>query len=147
MTSRRPDPPARRGTPRGFTLLEACLAIGALCFGVLALAKLQTELATSLEASRERAQAVRLAQAALERQRLHTALTALTALTAPPPAPPAPEPGQPATAPGRPMTVTLDVLEHPAQRHSAVRATVAWRDRQGRPQLLRLDTLVATGTP
>ena len=141
MTSRRPDPPARRGTPLGFTLLEACLAIGALCFGVLALAKLQTELATSLEASRERAQAVRLAQAALERQRLHTALTA------PPPAPPAPEPGQPATAPGRPMTVTLDVLEHPAQRHSAVRATVAWRDRQGRPQSLRLDTLVAAGTP
>ena len=132
---------------RGYTLLEACLAFGVLSFGLLALARLQAELAISVEGSRERAQAVRLAQAALETQRLRAALAPEGGT--PSPDATAPPDGTAAASPpsARPMTVTLGLVAHPARRHQEVHVTVSWRDRRGRPQSVRLDTLLAIEPP
>lgn len=131
----------------GFTLLEACLAFGALAFGLLAMSHSQATLAGSIEASRERGQAVRLAQAELERQRRLAvaeptrAAPALAQATSSTRQLEASEDGP------REAVVTLDFTPQPALHHLAARVTVSWRDRQGRAQAVRLETLIAAIPP
>lgn len=142
--------PARarlRRQAAGFTLLEACLAFGALAGGLLALAQFQFSLLASVEAARELGQALRLAQATLERARVFTVLE------------PAPDPRafaqiasytqHPAPAEGGPRDarVVLDVTDHPALHHKVVRVTVSWQDRLGREQSVRLGTVIAAVVP
>jgi hypothetical protein len=143
-------PRARSGVRRtaaGFTLLEACLAFGALALGLLALAQFQFSLLASVEAARDAGQALRLAQATLERERGFTALE---------PAPDARAFAQissftqrPAHTAGGPREaqITLDVTDHPALHHKAVQVTVSWRDRLGRERAVRLGTLIAAVVP
>lgn len=143
----RPLPHRRTRAAAGFTLLEACLALGALSFGLLALAQIQVALQASIEAARERGQAIRLAQATLERQRHFSVLAPTAAATAYAQVAPF---TQLATlgAPGsREASVRLDVTDHPALHHKAACVTVTWRDRRGRLQTVRLDTLIAGVAP
>lgn len=143
----RPARACSRRQAAGFTLLEACLAFGVLAYGLLALAQFQFSLLASAEAARETGQALRLAQATLERERGFTALQ---------PAPDARDFAQiasftqrPAHAAGGPREaqITLDVTDHPAEHHKALQVTVSWRDRLGRERAVRLDTLVAAVAP
>ena len=139
-------PPLQARKAAGFTLLEACLACGALSFGLLALAQLQSALQASVEAARERGQAIRLGQATLERQRRYAALEAAEGATAYAQVVSFRESAPLAGEGARAATLQLDITEHPALHHKAARVTVTWHDRLGRLQAVRLDTLIA-GVP
>lgn len=131
----------------GFTLLEACLAIGTLAAGMLALMHWQAGLQASVEAARERGEALRLAQACLERQRHFAVLepdgTARAYAQVGSYAGPVVI-GAPAARAGM---LRLDITDHPALHHKSARVTVTWRDRQGRAQSVRLVTLIAGIAP
>jgi Tfp pilus assembly protein PilV len=136
-----------RRTRAGFTLLEACLAFGVLAVGLLAMGQLQAAREGSIEGSRERGHALRLAQAELERLRLLAALEpAPTATSLAGPATLTRQAGA-AVVGSREAVVTVDLAPHPSLQHQSVRVTVAWHDRHGREQSVRLDTLTARVAP
>lgn len=141
--------PQRLRHPRagGFTVLEALLALGALSLGGLALYEIQVHTLLAAEATRERAEALALAQATLEQQRRFTVLEPASGAAsydevasfsrALPP-----QVGRPA-----PATLALEVVEHAARHLKSLRVTVTWADRLGRPQRVQLDTLLAAAPP
>ena len=59
----------RRSSARGFTLLEALIALLVLSFGMLAIAGFQTTLTRSSDLAKQRTEAMRLAQQKMERLR------------------------------------------------------------------------------
>jgi hypothetical protein len=131
----------------GFTILEALLALGALSLGGLALAEIQVHTLLAAEATRERAAALALAQAALEQPRRFTVLepaagaTSYAEVTSFSTVLP-PEPGRPVSA-----KVELEVIEYAARHLKSLRVTVTWADRLGRQQRVQLDTLLARAPP
>lgn len=139
----------QRRPASGFTLLEAILACAALCLGLLALAQLQTALQASLEVARERGEAVRLAQDALERPRIFSVPDEAAGgrATAFGQVRPFEEAVSLGTGRARVARLRLDVIDLPTLHHHAARASVNWQDRHGRPQSVRLDTLIATVPP
>lgn len=143
MTSKPAPPQAARRDAAGFTLIEACLAFTALAVGLLALAHLQAALQSSVEAARENGLAVRLAQAALERQRQPTVPSPSAAAGAPGPVRSVTD--LPAAADGllRGGRLVLELTDHPALPLGMAHVTVSWQDRLGRPQSVRLDTLIS----
>lgn len=68
---------------RGFTLIEALIALLVMAFGMLALVGFQTTLSGAADISRQRAEAVRLAQKKLEELRSFRRLTVDSALISP----------------------------------------------------------------
>jgi hypothetical protein len=143
--ARRRHIPTRAST--GVALLEACLAILALAAGLLALAHIQLGLQTFAEAARERAQAVMLAQATLERQRRYTVLEPAAALTAYADVRSFSQQAELSPGAARPAVVRLDITDLPGLHHKAASVTVAWHDRHGAVQSVQLHTVLAAVPP
>jgi hypothetical protein len=145
-----PPPPPARGRTSGVSLIEALLALVVLSLGMLAVVGVQTTLRASGDLSRQRAEAVRLAQEALETWRTFSSVTALagvqdftdiadTAATNITPA------GANAT-----YTLTRQVAPVPASGSPPLRTfsvTVDWVDRAGENQQVQLFSSVARVSP
>ncbi|MEO7245248.1 MAG: prepilin-type N-terminal cleavage/methylation domain-containing protein [Rubrivivax sp.] len=139
------SPPRRRAA--GLSLIEAMVALVLMAFGTLAVLALQSTLRMNADVARQRGEAVRIAQEALEAARGFTALADYAALAASGPAP--------AMAPGASNTtyaVTRAVVDtaagdaaHP--RRKSVVVNVDWTDRAGHAQSVRLATVIAGVSP
>ena len=130
----------------GLALLEACLALLALSAGLLTLAQLQLGLHVFVEATREGAQAVQLAQATLERQRRFTVLEPEAGATAYAQVQTRTEQVELPGGGGRTAVLELHVTDQPTLQHKAARVTVSWQDRHGQPRSVQLHTVIA-GVP
>jgi Tfp pilus assembly protein PilV len=82
MTARLAPHRARRAPRRGVSLIEALVAFAVMAFGMLGVVGMQTSLRVNADVSKQRSQAVRIAQEAMEEWRAFPVLTA----TAPDPA-------------------------------------------------------------
>ena len=67
---------AQAGAQRGIGLIEALLAFLVLSLGMLAIARLQSDLRSNAELARQRSEAVRIAQQEIETLRAYSVLTA-----------------------------------------------------------------------
>ncbi len=66
----------RRSSTRGFTLIEALIALLIMSFGMLALAGMQLMLSRNADVAKQRTEAVRLAQERMERMRSYVGISA-----------------------------------------------------------------------
>jgi len=144
---------ARRTAVRGMALVEALVAMAVMAFGMLAIVGVQGTLRLNSDTAKQRSEAVRIAQAALEQQRRYTALS--------PPAGPAVAgesyydninssgPTNVAGTTGQNTTfVRTDTVPAPSAdpRMRTFTVDVNWEDRAGAPQVVRLSSLIA-GVP
>ena len=140
----------------GTSLLEALVALACVCAGAVTLARQQTDLRQAAEASRQRAEALRLAQATLEAARTAARRASLEGSAA---TFPLGDVSGTRSATFTPVVSACDIgsactLELTAQDawqppRRAVRVVVAWRDRAGTPRELELASIfpASVGSP
>jgi Tfp pilus assembly protein PilV len=143
--SRRTRRQPRRAPALGFTLVEALVAMAVLSLGILAYVGLQSTLRLQGDVARQRDEAVRLAQTALEEARAYATLD--------------PTPGARAWADlsgsssrtvagtNASFQITQRVEDRPDTALKTLVVDVAWQDRHGQPQRLRLATDIAGVSP
>ena len=131
--------PLRR--PRGITLVEALVALVIMSLGLMALARVQVGLRLEADLSRQRAEAVRLAQQDLEAQRAFATLEGFDAI--------ADTAGQAVQGLDGTTAYTLDrtVVAQAATGAKALTVTVRWTDRRGQTQSVTLQTLLSRTDP
>src|SRR5437899_474369 len=71
----------RNSSERGFTLLEALIALLVMAFGMLALVGMQSMLSRNADAAKQRTEAMRLVQEKMECLRSFSQITTATATT------------------------------------------------------------------
>jgi type II secretory pathway pseudopilin PulG len=120
---------------RGFTLLDALIALAVLAFGLLAIAKLHSDLLYNAGVSKARTEAVQLAETRIEEMRNLVQRIQYDQLLLPANHIDAPDAVLPDTVPGINATFTRQPtisLENPARLRLEV--NVAWTDARDRPQ-------------
>jgi Tfp pilus assembly protein PilV len=132
--------PTRRGT----SLVEAVVALAVMAFGMLAVVAVQSTLRHNADIAKQRSEAVRIAQEAIEAARAFSVIDA-------------PEAGQAsydAVTTAAPQavngyttnttyTLTRSVVTTSNPPGKAIRVSVAWTDRNGDAQGVELDSFVA----
>lgn len=136
----RPLPSRRR--PRGITLVEALVAFAVMAVGMLALIRAQASLRLEADVTRQRAEAVRIAQEDLERLRGYATPSEFDASVV------AAGPAEvQALDANTSYTLTRSADADAASGARLVSVTVAWTDRRGQAQSLTLRTLIARTDP
>lgn len=128
--------PTRHPTPsrqRGLGLVEALVAFLVLCLGMLTVVRLQPQLRQHAEHARQRSEAVRLAQEDIERQRAFGLAAGSVVVD---------EAGA-----GTRYELRREVDAASWPNATALAVSVHWNDRDGRPQAVRLATLIGAGGP
>ena len=134
--------PSRRRRPRGITLVEALVAFAIMAVGMLALIRAQASLRLEADVTRQRAEAVRIAQEDLERLRGYATTSEFDAsvVAAGPVA-------VQALDANTSYTLTRSAEPDAASGARFVSVTVDWSDRRGQAQSLTLRTLIARTDP
>lgn len=142
-----------RRTSRGVSLVEAVVALAVMGFGMLGVAAMQSSIRYNADVARQRAEAVRVANEAIEVMRSYATVTAsgkvdytdiatgIPALVATIPLP-ASVVGTNAT-----YTRTVTVFDTPAQNRKTVQVTVSWLDRTNTQQDVRFSTEIHRSPP
>jgi Tfp pilus assembly protein PilV len=132
----------RQRRPRGITLVEALVAFAIMAVGLLALIRGQAGLRLEADVTRQRAEAVRIAQEDLERLRGYATLSEFDAsVVAAGPA------AVQALDANTSYTLTRSAEEDAASGARLVSVTVEWTDRRGQGQSLTLRSLIARTDP
>jgi Tfp pilus assembly protein PilV len=127
---------------RGITLVEALVAFAIMAVGLLGLIRAQAGLRLEADVTRQRAEAVRVAQEDLERLRAYATTEEFDASVV------ATGPTEVSTLDANTtytLTRVVDDAAAPAAR--LVSVTVAWTDRRGQSQSLTLRTLIGRADP
>lgn len=133
---------------RGFTLIEALIALGITAFGLLALAGMQLMLARNADIARQRGEATRLAEQQIETMRSYTTIATTSGqlawddLASSPTATPETIAGGNATFT---RTWTLSGAATDAMRRVSV--TLSWVDRANVTQTVTLNSVIAQTDP
>lgn len=142
-----------RRTSRGVSLIEAVVALAVMGFGMLGVAAMQSSIRYNADVARQRAEAVRVANEAIEVMRSYATVTAsgkvdytdiatgIPALVATIPLP-ASVVGTNAT-----YTRTVTVFDTAAQNRKTVQVTVSWIDRTNTQQDVRFSTEIHRTPP
>jgi len=141
---RRPSPRTRRGT----SLVEALVAMAVMALGMLAVVGIQSTLRLNADVAKQRSEAVRIAQEAMESARGFSAIEA---------------PGQGQTAydavvssqaqavegytTNTTYTVTRSVVTDTNAPRKEIRIRVQWEDRSGQVQAVELSSIVGANDP
>ena len=134
---------------RGVSLIEALVALAVMAFGILGVVGVQLTLRNNADIAKQRAQAVRIAQEAIEDWRGFTTLTlplptghalAFEAIAS---AATTTVPTASAGVANTTYTITRWVEETTEPRGKAVRIQVAWTDRTGATQDVELSTRIS----
>ena len=136
---------ATRVRQHGISLIEAVVALAVMAFGLLGVVGLQTSLRANADISKQRSEAVRIAQQAIEQQRQFSVISTTAGrfayndiITQTPPN----IVGINAT-----YTLTQTVVDNADPRHKTLTATVSWTDRAGAVQSINLSTVIAAVGP
>jgi Tfp pilus assembly protein PilV len=126
---------------RGMSLIEALVAVALTGIGVMTVVRSEGVLRLETERTRQRAEAVRLADEALEQMRSFDSLGAYaTQVDSAPP--------QAATlASNTAYSVARSVVQHDTPRYAEAVVTVSWRDRQGQNASVSLRSVIAGVDP
>lgn len=138
-----------RRTQRGVSLIEALVSFGVMSFGMMAVVGMQATLRSNGDLARQRAEAVRIAQDAIEEWRGFTTLvttadrTAYSDITTQADLSVSPPGGNATYVLKRSVTIESGVAGTvtPARRHLTV--DVDWVDRRGETQSVRLVSSIA----
>ncbi len=140
-----------RQSLRGVSLIEALVALGVMAFGMLALVGVQATLRSNGDFSRQRAEAVRIAQESMEEWRAITGLEAdagstdYTDLASDGPTAVA---GINASyARSRTVSNIGGTLSTGARAGKVLLVSVAWQDRAGQAQVVQLSSVIAGVAP
>lgn len=134
--------------PRGVSLIEAMVAVGVMAFGMLAVVGLQVTLRTNGDISKQRAEAVRIAQQSIEDWRAFVAMEATAVVVD---YQDLISDGGPINVPGinatyaRTRTITVWPGGSPPMKTLAV--AVTWVDRNGETQSVLLNSVIAGVAP
>jgi len=129
-----------RKRQRGTSLLEALITFLVLSVGMLTLLRVQTSLRDSADAARQRSEAVRLAQQDLETLRGFATAAAYSAIAG------GVADGTPAASNTR-YTLTRVVQAQSEPGFKAIQVTLSWNDRNGEPQRVQLNAMMAAHDP
>lgn len=135
----------RRAQARGFTLVEALVAMAVLSLGILAYVGLQSTLRLQGDVARQRDEAVRLAQTALEEARAYA--TVATTPGARAWADLGGSSSRTVAGTNASYLLTQRFEDHPDVALKTLVVDVAWQDRHGQPQRVRLATDIAGVSP
>lgn len=141
--SRRP-----RRTARGVSLIEALIALAVMGFGLLAVVGIQTQMRVNADVAKQRSEATRIAQEAIEAWRSFSVMAANGALTdwadiATPGADVAVAGYTTNTA----YTLARTVAQTPGEPYKRLLVSVTWNDRTGTQQQVQLISGVAGVDP
>jgi type IV pilus modification protein PilV len=129
---------------RGTTLIEALIAFLVLSLGLLAVARVQTQLRQNAELARQRSEAVRLAQEDLESLRAFAVLSAAPAVRSYEAIADDTRTVE-STGGGYLVTRRIDAATTPHAKNALV--TVSWTDRSGGAQEVALASIIAGTAP
>jgi Tfp pilus assembly protein PilV len=143
--------PTRR-TVRGISLIEAVVALAVMAFGMLAYVGVQSSLRFNSDVAKQRSEAVRIAQEAIERWRAYSAVEPMAGQTdyaaVATVVPAAPVPGQATNTDFWLTRTVVDAATTPsAPRMKTLVVDVGWQDRNGEAQSVRLSTTIAASPP
>lgn len=136
-----------RSTTRGFTLLEALIALLVLSFGMLAIAGFQVTLTRNSDLAKQRTEALRLAQQKVESLRAYGQVDTYTA---------SPHivnytddvvSGADSTTTNATFNRTWTVTANSTNTEKWVNVQVAWSDRAGQPQTVQLLSVISKFDP
>jgi Tfp pilus assembly protein PilV len=136
-----------RAAARGVSLVEAIVAMAVMAFGMLAIVGLQSTLRLNSDVAKQRSEAVRIAQEAIEQWRAYTTMAAVAGETA------YDDIDTTATAnvvgytTNTAYTLTRTVNEEFGGSLKALQVVVDWADRAGQAQRVELDTVIARSDP
>ncbi len=128
---------------RGFTLIEALIALLVMAFGMLALAGMQVQLSRNGDFAKQRAEALRLAQDRMERLRAYDGIATGTIQWNNLPVGAETFAGNTNTT----FTVSAALAGTTADTQRPLTVTVTWPDRTGVTQTLALSSVVAKTDP
>jgi Tfp pilus assembly protein PilV len=132
---------------RGVSLIEAMVALAIMGFGMLAVVGVQATLRLNADIAKQRSEATRLAQEAMEDQRAFRPIDVTAGQFAF--ADIATSVPQTVTLPttNTTYTVSRNVVEYGNPPSKALSVTVAWNDRTGQPQQVILRSVIAAAAP
>lgn len=137
----------------GISLIEALVALAVMAFGMLGVVGLQAIMRQNADVSKQRSEAVRIAQEEIEKVRAFSVLTAPVVAESEP-IPVAYEALDDASVVGQldyttntSFTVTRTVVPAESLRMKSVIVTVDWTDRMDKPQRVQLSTNLAGIAP
>ena len=137
------------GGPRGVSLIEALVALAVMAFGVLGVVGVQLTLRTNADVAKQRAEAVRIAQEAIETWRAFSVLTVPSPASSPAPKAYADvQTTAPATVTGltntnTTFTIASTVVDAGTPPIKALQVDVTWNDRNGNQQRVTLFSNIA----
>ncbi len=123
---------------RGVSLIEALVALAVLAFGMLGIVGMQATLRLAADTARQNAEAVRIAQAAIEDGRAFSAMASASGVVAYADVAATAASAVPGVASNTTFTITRAVAETADPRLKTLVVDVAWDDRVGQPQGVRL---------
>ena len=133
--------------PRGTTLVEAVVALAVMAFGMLAVVGVQATLRYNADVARQRSEAVRLGQEAIESDRAFSVLgTPATGQTSFATIADGTETVTGFTT-NTTYTITRTVAEPAGAGRKDLRLAVTWPDRSGEEQRITLDTIIGAFDP
>jgi Tfp pilus assembly protein PilV len=136
-----------RSSQLGVSLIEALVALAVMAFGILGVVGIQSALRGNADISKQRSEAVRLAQESIENARAFTALTTTPGQVAYADIVDSSETVAGLAASNTTYTRTLTVRAAPAGRAKVVTVDVSWADRAAQAQSVRLTTTIAGIAP
>lgn len=138
-----------RSNARGFTLIEALIALLVLSFGLLAIAGFQATLSRSSDLAKQRTEALRLAQQKMESLRAYAQVASNSAtphivnFTDDVVSSTAPE----VTTTNAAFSRTWTATSNPSGTEKWINVTVAWTDRTGQAQNVTLQSVISKFDP
>lgn len=138
----------RRKSTRGVSLVEALVALAVMAIGMLGLVGMQSTLRANSDAAKQRSEAVRLAQEAIEEWRAFAVLTPTAGVTDYADLVPGTTTDPAIAGSNATYTRTRTVTAMPAPRAGkSLLVDVTWQDRAGETQSVQLSTVIAGIAP
>lgn len=147
----------RRSSQRGISLIEAVVALAVMAFGMLAYVGLQSSLRFNSDVAKQRSEAVRIAQQAIEEWRAYAVIETAAGRKAYDDMPAGALP--PVAIAGDNASFTLQrsvvdagdtedaLLRGAMPRMKTLTVDVGWQDRNGETQVVRLSTTITASPP
>ena len=125
---------------RGVSLIEALVALAVMAFGMLGVAGMQSSLRLNSDVARQRSEALRIAQEAIETARSFTAVQAIAGKSVYDAIVDSPEVVYAGFSSNTTFRLTQTVSGNATQNHKTLIADVRWTDRSDTVQNVRLTT-------